>query len=108
MVDGWLRGHNAPPINSGHQIQGHGRRVVPPAPEICPQCSLTGLFTTGHPEGDKESGVTGPPTGPAFTAPSTGISTVGGGHSRAHFDLRFTSLISSFVLPRRGRLPSLG
>lgn len=63
-MDSWLRGHNAPPINSGHQIQGHGRQVVPPTPDIHPQCSLVGLFTIGHPEVDKESGMTGPPTGP--------------------------------------------
>lgn len=62
-------GSQSPPptINSGRQTQGHGRQMVPPTPDICPQCSLAGLFTTGHPESDQESGMTGPPTGPPFT-----------------------------------------
>lgn len=62
-------GSQSPPptINSGRQTQGHGRQMVPPTPDICPQCSLAGLFTTGHPEGGQESGMTGPPTGPPFT-----------------------------------------
>lgn len=32
----------------------HSRQVVPPSPDICPQCSLVGLFTAAQPKDDKK------------------------------------------------------
>lgn len=53
----WQRGldaHRRPCVDSGHQIRGHSRWWCHTQPDICPQSSLAGLFTIGHPKGDKK------------------------------------------------------